>query len=145
MKVLPDKIRKTLVGACAQRLVGDLCPYCKETVWFDVFVDDMKRVHGITIDNGITETVYKKWPGCSHCRQTWVVGRIPIIEMINFKRIWYFEDTEWLKKKLAENSFISMFDRAFSYMIEEDSSIDYEAVIALYDANTDISAYQEEE
>jgi hypothetical protein len=30
-------------------------------------------------------------------------------------------------------------------MIEEDSSIDYEAVIALYDANTDISAYQEEE
>ena len=145
LKVLPDKIRKTLVGACAQRLVGDLCPYCKETVWFDVFVDDMKRVHGITIDNGITETVYKKWPGCSHCRQTWVVGRIPIIEMINFKRIWYFEDTEWLKKKLAENSFISMFDRAFSYMIEEDSSIDYEAVIALYDANTDISAYQEEE
>jgi hypothetical protein len=60
LKVLPDKIRKTLVGACAQRLVGDLCPYCKETVGFDVFVDDMKRVHGITIDNGITETVYKK-------------------------------------------------------------------------------------
>lgn len=144
LKVLPDKIRKTLVGACAQRLVANLCPHCKETIGFDVFVEEMKKVHWISMDTRSAETVYKKGAGCPHCNGTGIVWRLPIIEMINFKRIGYFEDTEWLKRKLAENAFVSMFDRAFSYMIEEDSNIDYEAVIALYDANTDISAYQEE-
>lgn len=143
LEVLPDKIRKTLVGACAQRLVYHLCPDCKEAVSPDIFIEEMRKTHGVNIPKVDAEVIYKRWGGCSKCKKTGIVWRIPILEMINFKRIGYYEGTEWLKKRLAESNFVSMFDRAYWYMIEEDSNLDYEQVIALYDANTDVSWYLE--
>lgn len=140
LEVDEEKVKKTLIWSIAQRLITKLCPHCKREIdTTDLFVEEMEKAHWVEIELPDNKKLYTKWTWCDKCNSSWVVWRIPIIEIINFKKVDYFADTNELKEKLANLWFKNMFDRAMEYMIEEDSNVDYKAVVSLYDNNTDLS------
>jgi len=74
------KIAQTLKAACAQRLVKELCPVCKEAL---PGVSETDRLMYALDASWATTPVFRAKPeGCGECRATGYRGRTAILEII---------------------------------------------------------------
>jgi len=71
-------IKATLVGVLAQRLVRNICPYCRET-----FEMDSSELKDLGLDVGKnTRVVLYRGKGCNKCRGTGYLGRSGVFEVL---------------------------------------------------------------
>jgi type II secretory ATPase GspE/PulE/Tfp pilus assembly ATPase PilB-like protein len=67
-----------LLMVCAQRLLRKICPHCKEA--FQVPNDVIKRLEMSREE--IASNTFYRGHGCSRCKNTGFLGRMPILEVL---------------------------------------------------------------
>jgi type IV pilus assembly protein PilB len=92
MGIEPFLVSSSLLMVCAQRLLRKICPHCKEA--FQVPPDVIKRL-GISAEDIATNTFYRSH-GCSRCKETGFLGRMPILEVLAI--------TEALREEILHSS-----------------------------------------
>jgi type IV pilus assembly protein PilB len=78
MGIEPFLVSSSLLLVCAQRLLRKICPHCKEA--FNVPIDVTTRL-GLTAEE-VSSTTYYRGRGCSRCKDTGFLGRLPILEVL---------------------------------------------------------------
>lgn len=83
LKLEPFLLNATLVGIVAQRLVRNICPFCKTSYTVDAAY--LKNL-GLSQQNWETAEIFTLWKGtgCEQCRQTGYLGRSGIFEIVPF-------------------------------------------------------------
>jgi len=74
-----EVLADTLIGIVAQRLIKQLCPYCKQIA--DI-TDEEKAMLAQFTDEKITKVAHPV--GCHKCNKTGYIGREGVYEIINF-------------------------------------------------------------
>jgi len=92
MGIEPFLVSSSLLLACAQRLLRKVCPHCKEAL--QVPPDVMRRL-GMSQEEAASNTFYRG-RGCSRCKDTGFLGRMPILELLPL--------TEALKEEILHSS-----------------------------------------
>jgi type IV pilus assembly protein PilB len=78
MGIEPFLVSSSLLLVCAQRLLRKICPHCKEA--FNVPIDVTTRL-GLSAEE-VSSTTYYRGRGCSRCKDTGFLGRLPILEVL---------------------------------------------------------------
>jgi len=109
MGVEPFLLASSLLLVIGQRLVRRICNNCKQKVKTPDEIKDMVSEYGYQIEE------YYRGRGCEVCRQTGLLGRIGIFELLNIdedikKLLIKKADAKEIKKVAKEKGMRSMFD-----------------------------------
>ena len=112
-------IQATLVGILGQRLVRNICPYCKEAFQMDGI--ELSRT-GIDVATKDSLTLHRG-KGCIKCRNTGYSGRSAIFEVMPYtesqKKLTTSEtDVEKLRARAREEGMFTMRESAIKKMLE---------------------------
>jgi type IV pilus assembly protein PilB len=79
MGIEPFLVSSSLLMVCAQRLLRKICPHCKEA--FQVPNDVIKRLE--MSQEEVASNTFYRGHGCSRCKNTGFLGRMPILEVLS--------------------------------------------------------------
>lgn len=117
--VPPFLIQATLVGILGQRLVRQICRYCKES-----FEIDAVELSGMGIEVGKKDSLtLHRGRGCIRCRDTGYRGRLGIFEVLPYseslKKLTTVDtDVEKLRVRAREEGMFTLRESAMKKMLE---------------------------
>jgi len=117
--IQPFLIQATLVGILGQRLVRQICPYCKKP-----FNMDAAELAGMGIELGRKGPIkLHKGKGCIKCRHTGYRGRIAIFEVLPYteslrKLTQATADVEKIRNKAREEGMFTLRESATKKLLE---------------------------
>ena len=112
-------VQATLVGILAQRLVREICKYCKES--FEIDTAQLKEMGLEVGQNGVI--TLQRGKGCVRCRNTGYRGRIGIFEVLPYteslKQLTTAEtDIAGITLKAKEEGMVSLRENAVKKLLE---------------------------
>lgn len=108
-----------IVGIVSQRLISQLCPHCRKKI-ISPYNEFLRKEDLELLEDGKYSYTSE---GCEKCNHTGIIGRIPLIEIIEFNNYLrdYFSERHGLidiEKYLRANSgFKSLWDKGMSNVI----------------------------
>ena len=114
-----------VIGIIGQRLLPINCPHCRKEV--------VSPYNALLNEKQLSELPEgKTWEskGCSQCRNTGIIGRKPILEIVRFNdelRDLFSHQVGWVESKeiLRRNNFISLWDRGWQLVKDGEVSLEH--------------------